>query len=135
MHPLDRGPSITSQAFNAVEQSGVSCSRCTAIPIISALGSVVYVAARSGRCVYECFRRNRSRAAQNNAQNEQNGTLDPGIVEVRLEKKTQNTSDSEQTIDQHRIETDLLPNRHVTILLRQNSDNQIIGIDINDVRD
>lgn len=135
MHPLDRGPSITSQAFNALEQSGVSCSRCTAIPMLSVLGSVVYVAARSAHCVYELFRGNRNKAEQNHAENEQNAHLDPGILEIRLEKQIQNTSNSEKTIDQQQVETDLLPNRHVTILLTQNSDNQIIGIDINDVRD
>ena len=145
MIPLERSPSITTQAFDTVEQAGVCCSSCAPIPIVSAAGTLVVMIARLSHSIYNRVRgrdHHHSRvdtADENNIAGRVEG--DNIVVEVDSVAIAENPSVRTSSVkgQSNRSagsdESDSSSRRRVVIVLRRDSDDEIEAIDITDVRE
>ena len=123
MQSLERSPSITTQAFDTVEQAGVCCSTCTPIPFISAAGTVVVLVARLSHSIYDRMR----------GRNRDSVHAEPNDVRIEFDKPVDRANNSDRTAESD--DSDKSSRRHVVIVLHQNSDDDITGVEITDTRD
>ena len=123
MHALERNQSVGTQAFETVEQVGVCCSTCTPIPMISAVGTVVVMVARLSHSIY-----NRARG-----RNRDSVHTEPSQIEVRFDHNSDTSNDSGRSSGSS--SSDKSSRRHVVIILHQNSDDDITGLEITDTRE
>lgn len=125
MNPLERSPSITTQAFDTVEQAGVCCTQCTPLPIVSAVGVVVVATTRTAHVVYSFFRH---REQPDQSQRPREGRPEFLRTNSVVEFKTaisDSGSDSNSEVSTH---------RHVRIVLHKNSDDEIDQIEVDEIR-